>query len=233
MTTGQQIWDLALDYFDDAAEAFADTTFEVRYVNIALSEIHEMLANSKNSDYFRSEQSVTLVAGTESYALSSDFYKAMGVFYVTGSGSTERLFPIPKWHPQQIGGYRSSPISGGTIRIWYYPYYTELSALSETINALYIAGWEDYAALQVASRLAMKERDGEKYQILAKERDRKRALILDALSPRDDFQPDSIADVTGRFTHPLRGLVGQEERWLMYRIQGSSLYVRENEFRGV
>ena len=56
MTTGQQIWDLALDYIDDATPAFADATQGLRMVNTALAEIHEMLANAKNSDYFRSDR---------------------------------------------------------------------------------------------------------------------------------------------------------------------------------
>ena len=233
MTTGTQIWSLALDYFDDGGAIFADATQGLRMVNTALAELHEMLANSKNSDYFRTEQSVTLVAGTESYSLNADFFKAIGIFFVTGSGASERLFPIPRWQPQEVGGFRSSPISSGTVRIWYYPTFTELGSLATAIDTLIVPGWEDYCALQIATRLCIKERDIKKASALAQERDRKKALILEVLSPRDDFQADTIADLSNRFSNNMQHLIGNESRWLMYRIQAKKIYIRENEFAGV
>lgn len=233
MTTGQQIWDQALDYFDDAGEGFVDTDQQLRHINTALSEIHELLAKAKNSDYFNSSTDITLVAGTATYALPADFYKLQGAFYVTGSGSSERLWPLQRFQVQEIGGYRQSPLSGGTVRLWYVPTFTELTLIGGTIDTLVFPGWEDYASLQIACRLDIKEESMEQFQMVKAERDRKFALITSEVEPRDDFVVDSIADLSGRFESPARRLVGQEERWIKYRIMGDNIRFVENEFRGL
>lgn len=228
MTTGQQIWDLALDYIDDATPAFADATQGLRMVNTALAEIHEMLANAKNSDYFRSETTFAIVSGTEAYSLPADFYKANALYYI----SSNRRYAIDRWNELEIDGYKDSPISGGSVEMWYTPTFTELSALGDTIDTLVYPGWEDYAALQVAARLAMKEDDAEKYALLSNERDRKRALIVNAMTPRDRFRAEAIADEYGRFESAGRKLI-REEKYFKYRISGDNIYFIEVEYLGI
>jgi len=228
MTTGQQIWDLALDYFDDATPSFADATQGLRMVNIALSELHEMLANAKNSDYFRSENTFTIVSGTEGYNLPSDFFKANALYYV----SSNRRYAVNRWNELEIDGYKNSPISGGSVEMWYTPTFTELATLATTIDTIVFSGWEDYCALQVAQRLAMKEENMELFQMLGSERDRKRALIEKALEPRDRFRPESISDEYGRFESAGRKLI-REEKYFQYRIQGDKIYFVEVEYLGI
>ena len=231
MTTGQQIWDLALDYFDDAGEGLANTNFELRHVNIALSEIHQIITNAKHEDYFRSEDTITLVAGTEGYNLPSDFYAANSVYYLQGTGSNTVRWPIQKWHPIEVGGFRASPMSAGSVALFYTPKFTDLSLISDNIDTLYAPGWEDYAAIQIAIRLCIKEGNDKSYQMLDMERKKKYQQIVEAVSgPRDMGEPDSIGDYQAMYRHRYyRGHASS----LMYRVQGTKIYFIENDLRGV
>ena len=45
--------DIALDYADQLGSKFPNEKTLLHKLNVGLAEIHEMMANAKNSDYFR------------------------------------------------------------------------------------------------------------------------------------------------------------------------------------
>ena len=166
--------------------------------------------------------------------LPEDFYKVQGMFYIspTSSSAQQRRFKVERWQPLEIDGYRSSPISGGTIQMWYIPEFKKFKRFSGRVSGRMPPGWEDYVALQSALTLAIKEANVEQFQMLSTERDRKRILIQEALTPRDDFIPDSIQDYYGRYENT-RNLLRFDERYFKYRVMGNFLYLIEIEYIGI
>lgn len=218
----------ALDYADMTGSDYPEQDRLTDYINSGLSELHDMLASDSIGDYFRSEQTITLVSGTEAYALPADFYKAIGVYYV----STGRRFNIERWNPMDIDGYRTSPISGGTVHLWYVPQLQKFHYDSDEGAVIGIpipVGWEDFVALHAASRLLLKadlDPTG-----LQRERELQRRRITDAISPRDQFIPDAIGDWSDRW-QDTRHLLRFDNRQFKYRIQGKNIYFIEVEWVG-
>jgi len=228
MATGQNIWDTALDYVDMTGSSFPDTTAGLRYLNAALAELHELLVSSPQSEYFHSESTITVVSGTEAYNLPSDFYRMKALYYV----SSNRRFKVKRYNPISVDGYRNSPLTGGSLELWYVPYFTELTSLTESISTALQPQWQDYAALSVAVRLALREESFELAKMLAGERARKRAMIEAAIGPRDEQEPDSIGDYYERYESG-RHLLDLAEKNFVYRIMGSQIFVIQTDYIGV
>ena len=106
----------ALDYADMTGSNFPVEARVDDYINSAASEMYDILVNAYE-DYFLATQSITLVPGTEDYALPSDFYKAKRVYYTTGS----RRFSIHPFNLEEVDGARNSALSAGTAELWYVP----------------------------------------------------------------------------------------------------------------
>ncbi len=228
MATGQNIWDTALDYVDMTGSSFPDTTAGLRYLNAALAELHELLVSSPQSEYFHSETTISVVSGTEAYNLPSDFYRMKALYYVSSS----RRFRVNRWNPAEIEGYRTSPLTSGSLEMWYVPYFTELTSLTQTISTQLQPQWQDYAALEVAVRLALREESFDLAKMLAGERARKRALIESAIGPRDEQEPDSIGDYYNRYESG-RHLLNLSEKNFMYRIMGAQIFIIQTDYIGV
>ena len=131
--------------------------------------------------------------------------------------------------PAEINGASTTPLSSGTIELWYVPQFTKLKSNKSLVDIILPSTWEDFVALHAAVRLLIEE-ESDPAAITA-ERERQRQRIVTMLAPRDMNEPESIADVSRRWGNGFDELL--IEPTYKYRIQGTKLYVVEVEYRGV
>jgi hypothetical protein len=202
----------ALDAADMAGTAFPDQDSLTDHINDGLLWLHDKLVAS---DYLLSTSSITLVSGTEEYALPDDFYKSMRVWRISGGTRYE----VDRFTLAQLSGHKTSgPGSSGTVELWYAPQLRKLKRDKDRVEVALPAGWESPVAKHAAIQLLIKE-ESDTTQLVA-ERDRDWARILEHIEPRDAGLPDSVEDHYGRWDTGLRDL---EERSLRYRILGNKI----------
>lgn len=145
-------------------------------INAACGELYDILV-TKFEDYFVSSANVTLVAGTESYALSgisTSFYKLLGVDILDGSryrtlhrfsfserneSSGHNANPLSRMRYQLRGSslyFHPAPGVAGTARVWFVPRATQLSAGVDTFDPINEA-WAEYVVLAAAIKCLDKE----------------------------------------------------------------------------
>jgi hypothetical protein len=204
---------------------FPDIQHVNDYINAGLSELHDMLVQSY-SDYLMKITTIPIVPGTEAYALPSDFLKARKVFYTSG----DRRFPMERFNEDEIGGYRSSPVGGGDIEVWYIPQFTKLTDDDSTVDVSVPIGWEDFVCLHAAVRLLMREESDA--TPLMQEREIQRNKIVNAAEPRDAGQASRVGDYYGRW-NDAQELFNQERRYLRYNVLGDYIRFIEYEYLGL
>ncbi len=207
---------------------YVDDTELTRAINVAYSDFYCFLVDT-NPDWYLSSGTITVVSGTDEYDLNtmaSDFWKVVGVDVREGGrwykmepfnfgsrneyqnsglnarnaryrimGSNLRVSPNPSW--------------GGSIRVWYVPAPTLLSADGDTVDG--VAGWEEYIVLHTLIQYAAKEESDPSVFAaqLAAIKDQVRALAMN----RDDGEADRVRDIwtesfynTYRYGYPKLGL---------------------------
>lgn len=195
------------------------------YVNAGLSELHDILVDSW-SDYFRSTDSVTLVAGTETYALPSDFYRSLDVYYVDGN----RRYKLRPFEKTEISGYKLGPGAGGTLTHEYVPQFAQLTTDGATVHVSVPIRWEDFVAVFAAHRLAMRQKDFDAAKMWAQELARLRARMDRHVAPRA-ANPHKAEDVNNRWGGTVFGYPGAWER-MFYRVMGDNLHIVESIEQG-
>jgi hypothetical protein len=204
-----------LDRADMTGSSFIDDTQLTVYINDAISELWDLLIGTFQ-DYFLKTQTLTLTSGTDTYDLqtvftSADFYKLVKAF---GSSAGEdyplRQFKLDDYDLSAdttglVTRYRImgddiifSPVPNAseTIKAWYIPTPTELSADGDTLTISSIPnGWVEYVVLAAAIRCLLKEESDTSG--LEKERDRVWARIIET-APRDHGEPRRMRDVFAR-----------------------------------
>jgi hypothetical protein len=182
------------------------------YINGSIAELHDLLVASYGSDYFLSSTTFSTVAGTESYSLPADFYKLMGVdVQVSGSEwASIRPFNFNERNRNQeltwgvAGGpnlrYRvmgsnirlsPAPNSAVSVKVWYTPKATALSADADTLDDL--NGFADYVIIDAAIKMLQKQ-DDDVTVLMAQKADLKRRIEIMAQN-RDAGTSDSVSDV--------------------------------------
>lgn len=235
----------ALDYADMTGSSFPVTARVNEYINRSIARLFDLIAGTAGiDDYLRVRASnITMVAGTENYTVSATvgaktLYPAriLGVYYL-GSG-TERLYPLERWEPNGITGYKRGPLSGGTLQVDFFPRAPLLSADGDTVGTQlgaaasldFCQGWPDWVALNTAVRLLMRE-ESDPSPLMA-ERDRLWEEMTMAAEPRDMFQGGTVADVNGRFEQATHR--HSEWRDVRYRYVGANtIALVEADYRGV
>lgn len=215
----------ALDYADLTGSDFPDKDRLRDYINAGLSELHDILTNHHGEEYFRSSTTFSVTSASESYALPADFYKAIAVYHQISS----RRHRIDRWQPTEISGARTTPLSSGTVEMWYVPMFKRLTKDPETVDAVLPDGWEDFVALHAACRLLGREESDTSF--VMQERERQRLRITSMVAPRDSGEPDSVGDYYGRWDLGFSALA--IEPTYKYRLQGTRIYFVEVEYRGV
>ena len=187
----------------------------VRWCNQGLTELYDALVMARGLDWYRTTGTIALVDGTSSYSLPAAFYQLLGVRmndggalqpftqadaaelrdgYVT-SGSGPRYY--------QLGGSSIVflPTPGtGTITLDYVPAFVDLADnSSDTFDG--VNGWEDYASLWAAKRMALKDADETRVALLSGELTAIGMRVRALATRRDAGTPRQVKDVRGQAAH--------------------------------
>jgi hypothetical protein len=189
---------------------------ELNYLlNVSCAELYDLLVSAYDDEYFSTTQDISTVSGTESYALSSTFYKLLGVDLVL---SSSQISPMKKFTFGERSQYKSAlfnaqgsdsfcyrlnagnillspiPSSVRTVRVTYVPAMTTLALDGDTFDG--INGWEEYAIIDAAIKMKIKEDSG--IQELVYEKNSILARIKSMRHNRDAGDPARITNTRGR-----------------------------------
>lgn len=192
------------------------TDAELNYfINASYGELYDLLINTRGENYYVSSYNFTTTINQDTYPLPADFFKLMGVDYVTSSTQAITLkafrwqernrFREPFYNVRnynlmyQIRGnnlvFIPTPNGNQSIRLWYIPRHSELSLDSDTFDG--INGWEEYIIIDCAIKMRVKEESPVEELILAK--NDMKARILSACSGRDSGEPPRVVDTDSNY----------------------------------
>jgi hypothetical protein len=175
------------------------------YVSQSWCELYNEAA-LQNNDIYLSSTLVTLVAGSDTYALPADFYLDRGVDF-TVNGYT---YTLGRWQFEErdlfqfIGTYtygmptayrivgsnvvfKPVPQSGSSARLWYYPTPTVLTSGSSVDG---IAGFEEFLVCDGAIKVL--EKDNRQSPTLISARDNALRVARAALAGPSRSHPDRV-----------------------------------------
>lgn len=199
---------------DMANSQFASDSELNSLINSSANELWDLLVSTVE-DYGLTSSTISVVAGTDTYSLPSNFYKLRGVdLVVDGNGNAVTLKPFnfaernaylftPTWNVVGLSYLRYHvvgnsirfvpvPNQAQTVKLWYIPVLTQMSADGDTLDG--VNGFEEYVVVDAARKLRVKEEsdttqlDMEKAALIA----RIQAMAAD----RDHGTAERIADVT-------------------------------------
>lgn len=185
-------------------------------LNEWLQALYDKLISARGHEYYAKSTAVTLVGGTASYSLPSDFYELSAVIATDGS----RYQDVHPWQSQELAGLldfeqtvgsvtiydyhyriqaaqleiRPKPTATGhTLELRYIPSMTRLDADLDTFDG--VNGWERYACLGAAVDFMNKEESDS--SSLQMELRRIEARIDKLAGSRDAGHPERIQDTRG------------------------------------
>lgn len=206
--------DAAKDRADMANSRLVRDARWTAYINAAKDELYDLLVSAYGEDYFTTSSTISLVSGTSSYSLPSDFYKLRGVDYKidTLNYAPLKKFEFSNRNRYNYGTYfwRSrcltyryriignkihftpEPNENNDIRIWYIPLSPNLSDDSDEFDGF--NGWTEFVIIRAAILALRKEESdtSELKQDLAEQMER----IAKIRHNRDAGQAAKINDVS-------------------------------------
>jgi len=230
--TVQTITDSAIDLADMRNSQFIDQsgtagTELLRYANLAYKDLYAQIVLSKEF-YFTTSTTISIVGGTDTYALPSDFYKLDGVdLSLDNSGRYLTLRPLQFAERNKFrsglalttapfgqvfkyvlvgSNIRFIPIPSqtNTVQLWYTPEPALITSLSTTLSIP--IGGDEYMSLYMACAMLAKE-ESDNTQLNAK-----RLEVLDqlrnSLKDRDQGGPHYVVDestLNSGALYPFRG----------------------------
>lgn len=183
-----------------------------RLVNVKARELYDLLVEARGSDYYATESTIAIVAGTSRYSLPADFYQLASVTLEWATLDHELLFPVgsvrqripfenwPVWSRQSPKGYRlrasqieilPEPRTDVTCRLQYVPIFTDMVADGDTFDG--INGWEKMVSVGVA--LEMREIEKRPSSTLAGMYAEQLGRIETMKTERDAEAPKEVVDV--------------------------------------
>lgn len=192
------------------------TDAELNYfINASYGELYDLLINARGENYYVSSYNFTTTINQDTYPLPADFFKLMGVDYVT---STTQAITLKAFRWQERNRFREpfynvrnynlmyqirgnnlvfipTPNGNQQIRLWYIPRHGELSLDSDTFDG--INGWEEYIIIDCAIKMRVKEESPVEELIIAK--NDMKARILAACSGRDSGEPPRVVDTDSNY----------------------------------
>lgn len=187
------------------------------YINLSLGELHELVVHAYE-DHFIKQQTVSVVSGTESYALPSDYHKTRGMFVKDG----DDRFKLDRFHLSELDRFRPDlvtvapnnqhlkyaifdndiwfapkPTAATTVEHWYVYTFTALSNDSDEVSSNLLQSWEDFVICSGAHRVAVRN-EMENVNELLQLKEAARTRITAACEERDAGEPNRVVDVTGR-----------------------------------
>jgi hypothetical protein len=192
------------------------TDAELNYfINASFGELYDLLVNSRGENYYVSSYNFTTTINQDTYPLPADFFKLMGVDYVT---STTQAITLKAFRWQERNRFREpfynvrnynlmyqvrgnnlvfipTPNGSQQIRLWYIPRHQELALDTDSFDG--INGWEEYIIIDAAIKMRVKEESPVEELILAK--NDMKARILSACSGRDSGEPPRVVDTDSNY----------------------------------
>jgi hypothetical protein len=144
-------------------------------INGALAELYDLLVAARGHEYYATDATLSIVSGTATYSLASDFYQLLSVRLEWGDGELEELTPaavrqrtafentLAPWQRGSIKAYRlrgtqaasaqtmeffPTPTTSVTARYRYIPAFALLDDDTDTFDG--VNGWEKLVALKAA-----------------------------------------------------------------------------------
>jgi hypothetical protein len=166
---------LYADQRPGSTTSFITETELNRLVNIKIRQLYDLLVAAYGSDYYASESTIAIVAGTTRYNLPADFFQLASITLEWATNDHELMFPVGSvrerihyegvlpttaWSRYSPKGYRlrasqleflPAPTGTVTARLQYVPVFTDLVADGDTFDG--INGWEKMVALGVAMEM--------------------------------------------------------------------------------
>ena len=172
------------------------------FINSSAAELYDVLIGHYGQDYYLSNDTISLVAGTDTYALPIDFYQLVGLD-VLYSGDSISILPF-QWHERnryynldgsipnlkyRIQGsnlkFMPMPKTAATVTVWYHPAITDLALDTDTFDG--VNGWEEYIVIDASIKCRIKEEADTRELQSAKSEIMKR--IENMASNRDSSEP--------------------------------------------
>jgi len=201
---------------DQVNSTFVSDAELTSYINESATELYDLLVTSYET-YYLTSQNVTVVSGTDTYALPTTFYKLKGIDFnpinppVGQSAITlmpynfnerNRFVYTPAFNIVGLNSFKYSvqgsnikfipvPSQGGTIVIWFIPYLGKMVLDTDTLDG--INGWEEYVVVDAAIKMMQKEESDPQALMIQKEALKKR--IEQSAPSRDAGFPKRMSDV--------------------------------------
>ena len=186
------------------------------YINNSISELHDLLIQAYDGDYYIEEATFTTTASTSSYSLSSiitagDFYKLRGIDAKIIDNSWKTLNPFNfndrnKYQNSEgcLGLYllkyrlvgenlvfTPTPDADTEVKVWYVPIAQTLTLDTDSYDDL--NNFSEYVIVDAAIKMLQKEESD--VSILVSQKKALYNRIEQAANNRDVGQGDSVSDV--------------------------------------
>lgn len=186
------------------------------HINESYADLRDQLARARGTTFDEATTDYTLVVGTSTYALPANFYSLLAVQLNTGASKHpleryQRLerpalsdtnagwLGYPYYYALQGANVEVMPtpsVTGMTLTIRYVPTPTTLTNDADTLDG--VDGWEEWVVVDVARKMATKERDFELVSALQSDLNRLSERIRALGGARDRAGPGHVVDVRGQ-----------------------------------
>lgn len=206
---------------DNVGQSFLSDAEWNTHINNSYAELYSLLVEAYGNDYFvASPQSISTDGTNYLFALASDFFKLLGVEVLYGS--TARYISLKPFAFSDRNKFSSlnSPIptSGQTVRVWYIPRVTALSADgTSTVDAITMQGWDEYIVADACIKALAKE-ESDVSVFMARKSSLGKRLEAE-IENRDAGNPACIVDSRGRVAGGMQ-----------YRLSGNNIWLTGNAF---
>ncbi len=200
---------------DMRTSEFRSDTEITSMINNSAAELYDLLV-SRFEDYYTIAMPFTIAAGSDGYALPSNFYKVRGLDKAL-SGPTDWVsvssyqFEERNKYNNRINTYARGGRSvlecrlikntikvlppdqaPGSYQLWYIPKYTDLVSGADTTDDL--QHWEEYVSIDVAIKLLTQEESDVSVLVMEKQQMKQRIEAMAA--NRDAGRQDRVQDVS-------------------------------------
>lgn len=189
-------------------------------INESIADLYDQILRARGFDSFETASSFTTTAGTSIYTLGAPFYELLAVSIDAGSGAVPVERFMTKERPwltsgsdgcgnafmyKLVGGNLEllpTPAAVYTVEFRYVPAASLLTVDGDTFDG--INGWEEWVVVDVARKMATKERDFELVGVLNADLQRLASRIRELAGARDRASNRRPVDVRGRSFRPWR-----------------------------
>lgn len=183
------------------------------YINNSIAELHDILIQAYDSDYYIETSEFQTVSDQQDYDLPTDFYKLRGVDVKLNNDDfvTVRKFNFnernrfdafviwdflgaPAIRYRLLGSkirFTPKPDKEVTVRLWYVPLATKL--VNDTDSLDDFNAYSEYVIVDAAIKMMQKEESD--VTVLLAEKAALKRRIEEAANNRDAARPSSISDI--------------------------------------